>query len=172
LFSDAACPAKHANKQHPVTLVSRPLVRKAPALSLSKTQNDAKVTSKISSSRRIISWLTPALRVIVSSAGAVAARDASLANVSDNPAAPKAGIVLLRRFLFDARFTALPAFKPRTSVCLAIVRVCSSSRNVLALRHMEAIEALRPHQQLRKHGDAYRSVAHSAVGGASPSSHR
>jgi hypothetical protein len=67
------------------------------------------VTSKISSSRRIISWLTPALRVIVSSAGAVAARDASLASVSDNPAAPKAGIVLLRRFLFDARFTALTA---------------------------------------------------------------
>jgi hypothetical protein len=52
-------------------------------------------------------WLIPALRVIVSSAGA--ARDASLASVSDNPAAPKAGIVLLRRFLFDARFTALPA---------------------------------------------------------------
>jgi hypothetical protein len=44
-----------------------------------------------------------ALRVIVSNAGAVAARDASLASVSDNPAAPKAGIVLLRRFLFDAR---------------------------------------------------------------------
>jgi hypothetical protein len=35
------------------------------------TRKNLKVTSKISSSRRIISWLTPALRVIVSSAGAV-----------------------------------------------------------------------------------------------------
>src|SRR4029077_4161947 len=69
--------------------------------------------------RRIISWFTPALRVIVSNAGAVAARDASLASVSDNPAAPKAGIALLRRFLFDARFKALPAFRPLTSVCPA-----------------------------------------------------
>ena len=125
----AACPAKHANSQHPVTLMSRPPARKAPALSLSKMQNDAKVTSKISSSRRIISWRTPAFRVIVSSAGAVAARDASLASVSDNPAAPKAGIVLLPRFFFDARFTALPALKPVISVCLAIVRPCASSRN-------------------------------------------
>jgi hypothetical protein len=54
----------------------------------------------------LISWLTPELRVIVSSAGAVAARDASLANASDNPAAPKAGTALLRRFLFEACFTA------------------------------------------------------------------
>ena len=66
-----------------------------------------KLTSKISSSRRIIN------------AGDVAARDASLASVSDNPAAPKAGIVLLRHFLFDARFKALPAFRLLTSVCPA-----------------------------------------------------
>jgi hypothetical protein len=63
------------------------------------------MTSKISSSRRITSWLTPAVRGTVSGAGAVAATDASLASVSDNPAAPKAGI--LRRFPFDARFKAL-----------------------------------------------------------------
>jgi hypothetical protein len=36
--------------------------------------------------------------------------DAWFASVSDNPAAPRAGIVLLRRFLFDRRFTVLPAF--------------------------------------------------------------
>jgi hypothetical protein len=77
----------------------------------------------------VISWLTPALRVIVSSAGAVLAKDASLASANDNPAAPKAGIVLLRRFLFDVRFTALPAFKPLTKLSPAIVRPCAPSRN-------------------------------------------
>jgi hypothetical protein len=84
------------------------------------------LTSKISSSRRIISWFTPALRVIVSNAGAVAARDASLASVSDNPVAPKAGIVLLRRFLFDARFGAyLPSGCSPAFALLLGPRMCN-----------------------------------------------
>jgi hypothetical protein len=37
VFSDAACPAKHANSQQPLTLMSHPPARKAPVLSLSKT---------------------------------------------------------------------------------------------------------------------------------------
>jgi hypothetical protein len=41
-----------------------------------------------------------ASRVIVSSAGEFA-RDASLANVNDNPAAPKTGTALLVRFRFE-----------------------------------------------------------------------
>jgi hypothetical protein len=49
----------------------------------------------------VISWLTPASRVIVSSAGAVLARDASLASVNDNPAAPKIGAALLLRFRLE-----------------------------------------------------------------------
>jgi hypothetical protein len=133
LFSEAACPAKHANRQHPwPTVMGRSPVRDALPRSLWKTWNVAKLTSKISSSRRTISWLTAALLVIVSNAGAVAAMDASLASVSDNPAAPKAGIVLLRCFLFDARFTGQPAVTPLTSVCLAIVSACASPRNVPA----------------------------------------
>jgi hypothetical protein len=49
------CPAKHANRQQPPTLMSRSPARKAPALSLSKTQNVTKLTSQISSSRRMFS---------------------------------------------------------------------------------------------------------------------
>jgi hypothetical protein len=41
------------------------------------------------------------LRVIVSSTGAVVARDPSLASVNDNPAAPKTGTALLLRFRFE-----------------------------------------------------------------------
>jgi hypothetical protein len=73
-------------------------------------------------------WVT--FGVIKPSDGTGLAGDTPLASDNDNPAAPKTGIVLLRRFPFDARFTALTAFKPLTSVCLAIVRPCASSRNV------------------------------------------
>jgi hypothetical protein len=95
------CPAKHANRQQPPTLMSRSPARKAPALSLSKTQNVTKLTSQISSSRRMFSWLSRASRVIVSNDGGGVAMDAPLASDNDNPAAPRTGTVLLRRFRFE-----------------------------------------------------------------------
>ena len=95
------CPAKHANRQQPPTLMCRSRVRKAPALSLSKTQNVTKLTSQISSSRRMFSWLSRASRVIVSNDGGGVAMDAPLASDNDNPAAPRTGTVLLRRFRFE-----------------------------------------------------------------------
>ena len=64
--------------------------------SLSKTWNVAKLWSKISSSRRMISQFAAALRVIESDDGAGFAYDAPLAKVSDNPAALKTGMALLR----------------------------------------------------------------------------
>jgi len=57
----------------------------------------------------------------------VAARDASLASVSDNPAAPKAGMALLRRFLFDARFTALHL--PSSRLPAFAWRLCAPARH-------------------------------------------
>lgn len=72
--------------------------------SLSKTRNVAKLSSKISSSRRMISQFAAALRVIESDDGAGFAYDAPLAKVSDNPAAPKTGTALLRRLRLDVCF--------------------------------------------------------------------
>ena len=108
-----ACPAKHANRQQPPTLMSRSPARKAPALSLSKTQNVAKLTSQISSSRRMFSWLSRALRVIVSNDGVGVAMDAPLASDNDNPAALRTGRALLRRFRLEVRDTdILPNRRP------------------------------------------------------------
>jgi hypothetical protein len=81
--------------------MGRSPARKALAPSLSKTWNVAKLTSQASSSPSVISWITPALRVIVSSVGAVAATDPSLASVNDNPAALKTGTAVLLRFRFE-----------------------------------------------------------------------
>jgi hypothetical protein len=85
--------------------MSRSPARKAPALSLSKTQNVAKLTSQISSSWRMLSWLSLALRVMVSNDGVGVAMDAPLASDNDNPAAPRAGMALLRRFRLKVRDT-------------------------------------------------------------------
>ena len=57
----AACPAKHANRQHAwprVTGLSPAWKVLVP--SLSKTWNVAKLMSQTSSSRSVISWITPA----------------------------------------------------------------------------------------------------------------
>jgi hypothetical protein len=70
--------------------------------SLSKTWNVAKLSSKISSSRRIVSQLAVALRVIGSNDGTGFANEAPLAKVNDNPAAPKTGPALLRRLRLEA----------------------------------------------------------------------
>ena len=99
------CPAKHANRQQPLTFMSRSPGRKAPALSLSKTQNVAKLTSQSSSSRRMLSWLSLALGVIVSNDGVAVAMDAPLASDNDNPATPRTGTALLRRFRLEVRDT-------------------------------------------------------------------
>jgi hypothetical protein len=64
-------------------------------LSLSKIWNVAKLTSEISSSPSVISWLTAALRAGACGAGP-AATDTPLVSVNDNPAAPKIGIPLVR----------------------------------------------------------------------------
>jgi hypothetical protein len=99
------CPPRHANWQHaPPKVIIRSPARKGPSLSLSKTWNVAKLRSKISSSWRTISRLSPALSVIVSSDGAGLARDAPLASVNDNPAAPNTGTALLPRFRLDVCF--------------------------------------------------------------------
>jgi hypothetical protein len=89
------------------------------APSLSKTWNVAKLMSQTSSSRMVISCLTTASRVIVSSDGAMLARDVSLASVNDNPAAPKTGTALIRRFRLEVcdteilpRLTAHLTLKP------------------------------------------------------------
>jgi hypothetical protein len=84
--------------------MSRSPVRKAPTLSLSTTQNVTKLTSQISSSRKMFSWLSRALRVIVSNVVGVA-MEAPLASDNDNPAAPRTGTVLLRRFRLEVRDT-------------------------------------------------------------------
>jgi len=63
--------------------------------SLSKTWNVARLSSKISSSRRIVSQVAVALRVIGSNDGAGFANEAPVAKVNDNPAAPKTGPALL-----------------------------------------------------------------------------
>jgi hypothetical protein len=56
--------------------------------------------SQASSSRSVISWITPALRVMLSGTGEFA-RGASLASDNDNPAAPKTGTAFLLRFRFE-----------------------------------------------------------------------
>jgi len=78
--------------------------RKGPTLSPSKTWNVPKLRSKISSSWRTISRLSLGWRVIVSTDGVGFARDAPLASVNDNPAAPKTGTALIRRFRLEVCF--------------------------------------------------------------------
>ena len=53
----------------------------------------------------MFSWLSRALRVIVSNDGVGVAMDAPLASDNDNPAAPRTGTALLRRFRLEVRDT-------------------------------------------------------------------
>jgi hypothetical protein len=95
--------------------MSRSPARKAPAPSLSKTQNVTKLTSHISSSRRMFSRLSRALRVIVSKDGVGVAMDALLASDNDNPAAPRTGTVFrleVRDTEILRRLTARLTLKP------------------------------------------------------------
>ena len=85
--------------------MGRSPARKGPTLSLSKTQNVTKLTSQISSSWRMLSWLSLALRVMVSNDGVGVAMDAPLASDNDNPATPRTGTALLRRFRLEVRDT-------------------------------------------------------------------
>jgi hypothetical protein len=57
----------------------------AGGFTIGPAQNVAKLTSEISSSQRVISWLIPVL------CGAAIAADSPLTSDNDNPAAPKAG---------------------------------------------------------------------------------
>jgi hypothetical protein len=84
--------------------MGRSPAREGRAVSLSKTWNVAKLCSKISSSWRMSSRFSAALRVIESSDGAGLAIDAPLASDNDNPAAPKTGKAFLARFACEASF--------------------------------------------------------------------
>jgi hypothetical protein len=84
--------------------MGRSPAREERALSLSKTWNVAKLCSKISSSWRMSSQFSAALRVIESGDGAGLAIDAPLASDNDNPAAPKTGKVFLTRFGRETSF--------------------------------------------------------------------
>jgi hypothetical protein len=84
--------------------MGRSPARKGRALSLLKTWNVAKLCSKISSSWRISSQFSAALRVIESGDGAALAIDAPLASGNDNPTAPNTGKVFLARFVREASF--------------------------------------------------------------------
>jgi hypothetical protein len=75
-----------------------------PALSLWNTWNVARLTSAISSSSSIVSWLNIGLCVGASANGAPVAADAPPASDNDNPAAPKTDMALLPRFRFEACF--------------------------------------------------------------------
>jgi hypothetical protein len=67
---------------------------------LSKIQNVAKLTSEISSSHSVISWLIPVFGVSISAAGLPIAADAPLASDNDNPAALNTGTALMLRLRF------------------------------------------------------------------------
>ena len=84
--------------------MGRSPAREERALSLSKTWNVAKLCSKISSSWRMSSQFSAALRVIESGDGAGLAIYAPLSSDNDNPAAPKAGKVFLTRFGRETSF--------------------------------------------------------------------
>ena len=84
--------------------MGRSPAREGRAVSLSKTWNVAKLCSKISSSWRMSSRFSAALRVIESSDGAGLAIDAPLASDNDNPP--------VRLFLL-----ALPAKLPLRATC-------------------------------------------------------
>ena len=63
-------------------------------------ENVPRLTSEISSSHRVISWLIPVFGVSKSAVGAALAADTPPASDSDNPAAPEGwGKFALRRFL-------------------------------------------------------------------------
>src|SRR4029077_6519983 len=109
------------------TVTGRSPAAKGLAPSLSKTWNVAKLTSQTSSSQRVISWLTAALRIIVSSGGEVLARDASLASANDNPAAPRTGTALLRRFRLEFCFVRDMGSSPR------LAAFCCFSRCTIGL---------------------------------------
>jgi hypothetical protein len=73
----------------------------APAVSLSKTWNVAKLTSETSSSLSVISWLGAVERAWVSAAGTAVAADAPPASDNDTPTAPNTGKVSFRLFRFE-----------------------------------------------------------------------
>jgi len=80
-------------------------LRAAPAFSLSKRWNVAKLTSAISSSPSVMAWLGEKLLVCWMSVGTADA-DAPPASEKLNPAAPSAGrAALVTRFRFEACFT-------------------------------------------------------------------
>ena len=82
------------------------------ASSLSKTQNVARLTPKISCSVSVISLLEAAFRIGTSSAAPRAAADTPLTNDNDNPATPKTGKVLRLRFRFEVRLACDMAVSP------------------------------------------------------------
>jgi hypothetical protein len=121
---------------------------------LSKTQNVTKLTSQISSSRRMFSWLSRALRVIVSNDGVGVAMAAPLASDNDNPAALRTGTVLLRRFrleVCDAKL--LPRLTARLTLKLMQdtpneKRIFSSATTSPRSRTFGATDLDRPHPGL------------------------
>jgi hypothetical protein len=98
----------------------------------------AKLTSQTSSSRRVISWLTSALRFIVLSGSEVLARDGSLASANDNrrlpERAPLCSDAFAWNFASSATWKVLPDLLPFSPSSRCTIRLTCSRCGACARR--------------------------------------
>jgi hypothetical protein len=76
------------------------------------------------------------LRITVSSGGEVVARDASLASANDNPATPRTGTALLRRFRLEFCFVRDMGNPPRLAAFCRFSR-CTIGLTCSVLPHID-----------------------------------